>query len=181
MVRKFALSLLIVSIALAAVADKKKGKGSSTSTTTVATSTTQIQASEGSTAMAIRGIVEPGDGAAVIGFKDGVVFARDRVTGRTFKFNGAFAAVGDSVNADIAKAAMANARPCCIVATINGNLVTVNEPALARSFELKFTASPPDEMRVGSAVNANFKTRVASIGSWSGPITNLSAATALRP
>ena len=130
--------------------------------------------------MAIRGMVEPGEGAVVIGFKDGVAIARDRITGRTFKFSIAAAELGDPVSADIAKVGMANARACCKIVAINGNLVTVSEPAVGRTFQLKFAAQPPG-LSVGQAVNANFKLGTATIAGNALPITNLSQCAGLRP
>ena len=196
MLRKFALSLLIMSVALLGVAaDKKKGKGGTTSTTTVATSTADIKASEGSTAMAIRGIVEPVDGAVVIGFTDGVFIARDRVTGRIVKFTapaGSFT-VGTAVKIDFSgkmvqtsagRFEISNAAPCCNIAAINSgdHTITVKEPAVGRFFVMK--VEPTHDVKLGQAVEANFKTGQAWISGNSAlkcAISNLSQATGLHP
>src|ERR1700693_6282178 len=163
MLRKTALLLVVISfVAFGAGADGKKGKpkgsGSST-TTTVADSTT---------AMAIRGVVEPGDGAAVIGFKAGAVTARDRVSGRTFKFDVPPTSnihVGDNVVFSSAFAQVAGLAggfnvhgelSCCKVTAINASnhTLAVREAAVGRTFVMKFAAEPPSEMRVGTPVAA---------------------------
>ncbi|PYQ34951.1 MAG: hypothetical protein DMF57_04705 [Acidobacteria bacterium] len=186
MLRKSLLSLCILLIALFAVADKKKTKGSgSSTTTTVATSTTQITASEGSTAMAIRGIVEPEGAmnAAVLGVVNGVATGRVRQSGRTFKFNVpanvAFKA-GDAINADPNAATMA----CCNIAAINSatHVITVNEPAVGRTFQFKLGSV--DGLRAGQAVEADFKAGTAWIAgnaALKSSIANLSAPTGLHP
>jgi hypothetical protein len=181
MVRKAALGFLVVCIVVFGVAADKKKTTSGGTTTTVATSTAVITASEGSTAMAIRGIVEPVDGVVIIGFKNGAFTARNRITGSTFKFNAAQGSysVGQAVPADIVRANIANAIACCQVAAINRNSLTVNEKVLGRSFVVQ--GEPTSDMRVGQTVSANFKLGTASIGSWSGPITNLSQCAALYP
>lgn len=187
MLRKFALSLLMISVVVFSVAadSKKKTKTTTTSTTTSSGQTNTISASEGTTAIAIRGIVEPGEGAAVIGFTSGVVTARDRVTGRTFKFNapaGSNFAVGDR----IAARASSTSQPCCKITAINAadHTVTVSEPAVGRTFMTKFSNLPPDGIRIGQAVDADFKAGSAWISgntALKGQISNLSAPNGLHP
>ena len=199
MLRKSLLSLCILLIAVFAVADKKKTKGSgSSTTTTVATSTTQITASEGSTAMAIRGIVEPEGttNAAVLGIVNGVVTARLRQNGSTFKFNVAANVasglhVGDGVNLNSGVAQTAAGRfnvygagPCCEIAAINATThsVTVNEPAVGRTFLFKLGSV--HGLRAGQAVEADFKAGTAWIAgntALKASFTNLSAPTGLHP
>lgn len=202
MLRKTTLLLVVISFVVFCVAaDGKKGKpkgsGSST-TTTVAGSTTTISASEGTTAMAIRGIVEPGDGAVVIGSKAGVVTARDRVSGRTFKFDvppSSNIHIGDNVVFSSAFAQVAGLAggfnvhgevPCCKVTAVNASnhTLVVREAAVGRTFVMKFAAEPPNEMRVGTPVAADFKAGTAWIatnGALKSQITNLSAPAGLHP
>jgi hypothetical protein len=203
MLRKSLISLFVLAVALFAVADGKKGKpkgsGSST-TTTVAGSTTTISASEGSTAMAIRGIVEVegATNAALLGVANGVATARVRQSGRTFKFNvpanvAAGLHVGDGVNADFNAGAVQTASGrfatygsgiCCNIAAINAanHTVTVNEPAVGRTFLFKLASV--DGLRAGQAVEADFKAGAAWIagnGALKSSIANLSAPTGVHP
>src|SRR5207245_10716355 len=188
---RVASSFVVLGVAPDGKTGQPKGSGSST-TTTVAGSTTPISASEGTTAMAIRGIVEPGDGAAVIGFKAGVVTARDRVSGRTFKFEVPPTSnihIGDNVVFSSAFAQIAGLAggfnvhgemPCCKVTAVNASnhTLAVREPAVGRTFALKFAAAPANEMRVGTPVAADFKAGTAWIatnGALKAQITNLSA------
>ncbi len=99
----------------------------------------------------MRGIMEPRDGgAAVIGFAAGVVTARDRVSGRTFKFNVPPTSnihIGDNVvvSSGFAQVAGLTGRfnvyglgRCCSVAAVNASnhTVTVREGAVGRTFLL---------------------------------------------
>jgi len=103
------LSLVVALVVFGVAADgKKKPATTSSSTTTVAASTTTISASEGTTAMAIRGIVgtEGPTGIVVIGIApvDGIVTARNRQSGGTFKFRvpaHSNVHVGDNVIGDL--------------------------------------------------------------------------------
>ena len=197
MLRKTTLLIVAISLVVFGVAaDGKKGKpkGSGSGSTT----TTTISASEGTTMMAIRGIVEPGEGAAVIGFKAGAVTARDRVSGRTFKFEvppTSSIHIGDNVAFSSAFAQVAGLAggfnvhgemACCVVMAINASnhTVTVREPAVGRTFVMKFASSPPGEMRVGTPVAADFKAGqawMATNGAVKSQITNLSQPNGLHP
>jgi hypothetical protein len=192
MLRKTTLLLVVISfVGFGVAADGKKGKpkGGSSTTTTVAGSTT---------AMAIRGIVEPGDGAAVIGFKAGVVTARDRVSGRTFKFDVPPTSnihIGDNVVFSSAFAQVAGLAggfnvhgemPCCVVTAVSASnhTLAVREAAVGRTYVMKFAAEAPKEMRVGALVAADFKAGTAWIatnGTLKAQITNLSAPAGLHP
>jgi len=148
--------------------------------------------------MAIRGMVEPRDAAAVIGFKAGVVTARDRLSGRTFKFNVPATSnvhIGDNVvvdfNAGFAQVAglagrfnVYGASPCCQVAAINASNHTfsVREAAVGRTFVVNLQA--PNGLRIGQPVEADFKAGTAWIAgntALKGKITNLSAPAGLHP
>jgi hypothetical protein len=148
--------------------------------------------------MVIRGIVEPGDGAVVIGFKAGVVTARDRVNGRTFKFEVPPTSnihIGDNVAFSSAFAQVAGLAggfnvhgemPCCVVTAVSASnhTLAVREAAVGRTFVMKFAAEAPKEMRVGAPVAADFKAGtgwIATNGTLKAQITNLSAAAGLHP
>jgi hypothetical protein len=195
MLRKTTLLIVAISFVVFGVAaDGKKGKpkGSGSGSTT----TTTISASEGTTMMAIRGIVEPGEGAAVIGFKAGAVTARDRVSGRTFKFDvppTSSIHIGDNVVFNSAFAQVAGLAggfnvhgemACCKVMSVNGSAVTVAEPAVGRTFVMKFSSSPPGEMRVGTPVAADFKAGqawMATNGAVKSQIANITPPNGLHP
>jgi hypothetical protein len=202
MLRKTMLLLVVISFVVFGVAadgkkPKPKGSGSST-TTTVAGSTTTISASEGTTMQAIRGIVEPGDGAAVIGFAAGVVTARDRVSGRAFKFNVPPTSnihIGDNVvfSSGFAQISGVSGRfpafsvmRCCVIDAIHAadHTAVVRERSVGRTFVMKFASGPPLEFRVGAPVAADFKSGKAWLPSnvvlkWQ--ITNLSQPNGLHP
>jgi hypothetical protein len=199
MLRKTTFLLLVISfIAFGAGADGKKVKAKSGSTlSTINTDTRTISASEGSTAQAIRGIMEPRDGgAAVIGFAAGVVTARDRLSGRTFKFNvppTSNVRIGDNVvvSSGFAQVAGLTGRfnvyglgGCCSVAAVNASNRTfsVREPAVGRTFVVNL--QPTNAMRIGQPVEADFKAGTAWIAgntALKGQITNLSAPAGLHP
>ena len=152
--------------------------------------------------MAIRGIVETEGtmNAALLGVANGVATARVRQSGRTFKFNvpanvAAGLHVGDGVNADLNAGAVQTASgrfaiyggaACCKIAAINAanHTVTVNEPAVGRTFVMKFTAEPTNEIRAGQAVDADVRAGTAWIAgntALKASITNLSAPTGVHP
>jgi len=204
MFRRIAFLTLAVSfVVFGAAADgKKKAPTTSTKTTTSTTNTTTITASEGTTAMAIRGIVgtEGPTGIVVIGFSpvDGIVTARNRQSGGTFKFKvpvNSNVRVGDNVvgdlNGNVASISGFAGRfnvyggtPCCSVAAINAanRTVSVREAAVGRTFIVNNL--PTDGLRIGQAVEADFKAGTAWIAgntALKGKITNLSQPTALHP
>jgi hypothetical protein len=200
MLRKTFLLFFVSVLAFGAFADEKKAKPktSGSKLSTINTNTSSIGPSEGTTAQAIRGIVEPGEGAAVIGFKAGVVTARDRVSGRTFKFDVPPTSnihIGDNVVFSSAFAQVAGLAggfnvhgelSCCKVTAINASnhTLTVREAAVGRTFVMKFAAEPPNEMRVGAPVAADFKSGkawIATNGALKAQITNLSAVNGLHP
>ena len=148
--------------------------------------------------MAIRGIVEPEGAmnAAVLGIVNGVVTARLRQNGSTFKFNvtanvASGLHVGDGVNLNSGVAQTAAGRfnvyggePCCQIAAINAatHSVTVNEPAVGRTFLFKLGSV--HGLRAGQAVEADFKAGTAWIAgntALKASFTNLSAPTGLHP
>ena len=148
--------------------------------------------------MAIRGIVELGDGAAVIGFVNGVVTARDRVSGRTFKFNvpaNSNVHIGDNVtfNSGFAQISGLSGRfaeyggkVCCEIVAIQAadHSVVVREGSVGRTFAMKFASSPPGEFRVGAPVTADFKFGKAWLPSnvaLKAQVTNLTPPNGLHP
>ena len=197
------LSVVVAFVVLGVAADgKKKPATTSSSTTTVAASTTTISASEGSTAMAIRGIVgtEGPTGIVVIGAApvDGIVTARNRQSGGTFKFRvpaHSNVHVGDNVigdlNGNVASISGLAGRfnvyggePCCQVAAINASNHTfsVREAAVGRTFVVNLQA--PNGLRIGQPVEADFKAGTAWIAgntALKGKITNLTAPNGLHP
>jgi hypothetical protein len=204
MLRRISFLTLAVSLTVfgAAADGKKKAPTTSTKTTTLTTSTTTISASEGSTAMAIRGIVgtEGPTGIAVLGFDpgNGIVTARNRQSGGTFKFKvpaNSSVHLGDNVNGDlngsVASVSGLAGRfnvyagsPCCEVAAINAanHTFSVREAAVGRTFVVN--VEPPNEMRIGQRVEADFKAGTAWISgntALKGKITNLSQPTGLHP
>ena len=210
MFRKTTFVLVVITfIAFGASADEKKGKPTSSGSkkggsskgsgglSTLNTDTSKISASEGSTAQALRGIMEPGDGgAAVIGFVNGLVTARDRVSGRTFKFTVPATSnihIGDKVvlNSGLAQVAgvtgqfsVSGGGDCCVIAAIDvaNHNVSVKETALGRTFLMNL--DPGNGIRVGTPVAANFKAGtawIASNGALKSPITNLSLPNGLHP
>jgi hypothetical protein len=204
MLRKTTFVLVVISlIAFGLVADEKKAKPKSSGSkkgggglSTLNTDTSKISASEGSTAQAIRGIMEPGDGgAAVIGFVNGLVTARDRVSGRTFKFSVPATSnihIGDKVvlNSGLAQVAgvtgqfsVSGGRDCCHITAVNADhTVVVTETALGRRFLMNL--DPGNGIRVGTPVAANFKTGTAWIAGNSalkGMMTNYTPPDGLHP
>jgi hypothetical protein len=207
MLRKSTFVLVVITfIAFGIGADEKKAKPTGSSSkkggskagglSTLDTDTSKISASEGSTAQALRGIMEPGDGgAAVIGFVNGLVTARDRVSGRTFKFTvpaNSNIHIGDKVvlNSGVAQVAgvtgqfsVSGGGDCCHISVVNADhTVVVTETALGRTFLMNFGST--NDIRVGTPVAANFKAGtawIASNGALKSSITNLSAPNGLHP
>ena len=194
-----ALAVLVV-LALAASASwsagSKKPKSGSGGGLPTTVNTSTITASEGSTAMAIRGIIAP-EGTtccAILSVQPdkGVAIARVRLTGKTFKL--AFPAgmlsqikVGDAVRANFAtnmaqvdgmsaQVTIQGAAPCCNIKAINwgDGSVTVSEPAVGRTFQLNVGVDAARNLKVGQKLDANFKAGTAAIGTSQFAITNLS-------
>jgi hypothetical protein len=186
------------------VADEKKkpaktaAKTSTATSTALNTDTSTISAAEGTTMMAIRGVMAAGDGAAVIGFANGVVTARDRVSGRTFKFNVPPTSnihIGDNVvvNSGFAQISGLSGRfavygvgRCCSIVSIQAadHSAVVREGSVGRTFVMKFASSHPGGFRVGAPVAVDFKFGKAWLPSnvaLQAQITNITPPNGLHP
>ena len=186
--------------------DTTKGKTTTKTTTTkptLNTDTSTITVSEGTTAQAIRGIMgsegpNGPTGIAVMGYTrvDGMVTARNRQSGGTFKFRVPAHSnihLGDHVDLNGSTATIsglagvfnvAHVDPCCSVSAINpsNHTFSVSEPAVGRTFVVNLQA--PDGLRIGQPVEADFKTGTAWIAgspALKGVITNLTQPTGLHP
>jgi hypothetical protein len=204
MLRRIAFLTLVVSLIVFGVAadGKKKPASKSTKTTTYDTNTSTISASEGSTAQAMRGKLRTEDptGIVVIGYSsvDGIVTARNRQSGGTFKFKvpaHSNVHVGDNVigdlNGGVASISGLTGRfhvyggtPCCAVVAINpaNHTFSVRETAVGRTFVVN--SQVLDGIRIGQPVEADFKAGTAWIAgntALKGQITNLSQPAGLRP
>lgn len=204
MLRRIAFLTLVVSFIVFGVAadEKKKPTSTSTKTTTIKADTSTITVSEGTTAMAIRGIVatEGPTGIVVIGFQlvDGIATARNRQSGGTFKFRvpaHSNVHVGDAVTGDLNGSVASisglpgrfnvyGGAPCCGVVAINAanHTFSVREAAVGRTFVVNYT--PVDGLRIGQPVEADFKAGTAWIAGntvLKGKITNLSQPAGLHP
>ena len=204
MLRRIAFLTLVVSLIVFGVAadGKKKPASKSTKTTTYNTNTSTISASEGSTAQAIRGKLrtEGPTGIVVIGFSPvgGIVTARNRQSGGTFKFRvpaHSNVHVGDNVIGDLNGSVASisglpgrfnvyGGEPCCGVVAINAanHTFSVREAAVGRTFVVNI--QPPDGLRIGQPVEADFKAGTAWIAgntALKGKITNLSQPAGLHP
>ena len=206
------LSLVVLFVVFGVAADEKKKpdttKGKTTTKTTTTkptlnTDTSTITVSEGTTAQAIRGIMgteEPTGptGIAVMGYTrvDGMVTARNRQSGGTFKFRvpaNSNIRLGDRVDLNGSTATISGLaggfnvapfEPCCGVSAINtsNHTFSVSEPAVGRTFVVNYT--PPDGLRIGQPVEADFKAGMAWIAgspALKGAITSLSQPNGLHP
>jgi hypothetical protein len=198
LMRKALAVLVVLALATSASwsAGSKKPKSGSGGGLPTTVNTSTITASEGSTAMAIRGIMEP-EGTtccAILSVQPdkGFAIARVRLSGRTFKLALPAATlsqvqVGNAVRANFAtKIAQINGlqaqvtitggEPCCEIKAINwgDGAVTVSEPAVGRTFRLNVGADAARNLKVGQKLDANFKAGTAAIGTSQFAITNLS-------
>ncbi|HEY8133309.1 MAG TPA: hypothetical protein VII12_15645, partial [Thermoanaerobaculia bacterium] len=129
---------------------------------------------------------------------NGIVTARNRQSGGTFKFKvpaHSNVHIGDNVVGDLNGSVASisglagrfhvyGAGPCCGVVAINAanHTFSVREAALGRTFTVNL--QPPDGLRIGQAVEADFKAGTAWISgntALKGAISNLSQPTALHP
>ena len=213
MVRRITfLTLLLSCIVFSTAADEKKKPDTTKGKTTPATSTgkptlntdtSKITVSEGTTAQAIRGIMgteEPSGptGIVVMGFSsgNGIVTARNRRSGATFKFGvpaQSSIRLGDRVELRGTSASISGVPgsfnvnpsvPCCGVSAIDASnhSFTVSERAVGRTFVVNNL--PLDGLRIGQPIEADFKAGTAWIAgnpALAGAITNLTQPTGLHP
>src|SRR5688500_4730500 len=186
--RKALAVLVVLTLATSASysAGSKKPKSGSGGGLPTTVNTSTITASEGSTAMAIRGIMEP-EGTtccAILSVQPdkGYATARVRLSGGTFKLALPAAIlsqvkVGDAVRANFstktaqidgmsAQVKIQGAEPCCEIKAINwgDGAVTVSEPAVGRTFRLNVGADAARNLKVAQKLDANFKAGTAAIG-----------------
>jgi hypothetical protein len=203
--RKALAVLVVLALATSASysAGTKKPKSGSGGGLPTTVNTSTITASEGSTAGAIRGIMEP-EGTtccAILSVQPdkGFAMARVRLSGRIFKLALPAAIlsqveVGDAVRANFstknaqidgmsAQFTIAASESCCSIKAINwgDGAVTVSEPAVGRTFRLNVGVEAARNLKVGQKLDANFKAGTATIGTSQFAITNLSQAGAAQP
>ena len=174
--------MVLAVVSLGAGGEKKKSGGGLDS---LDTKSVNVTASEGSTAMALRGIVEP-EGTtccAVLGgdAAKGIVTVRMRKTGAIFNLfvpATLFSEIyrGDAVKLNLAtqsgtidgvtgefRLQNREGALCCEIASMRGDTVTVKEAAVGRTFQFKAPADVLSKLQVGQKVQADFKARSASV------------------